>query len=103
MKNSLLMHIVRNPDTGCWIWNGQISNSGYGRLMLRDSRGGTSMQSAHQASYTAFVGEVPDGMLVRQTCRNRLCINPAHLELFRPAGKEQWACTGAAGKDRTSV
>lgn len=103
MKDKLLINTVTNPDTDCWIWTGQISNSGYGRLMLRDSRGGNSMQSAHQASYTAFIGAVPEGMLVRQTCHNRRCINPAHLELFRPAGKEQWACTSAPGKGQTSA
>lgn len=92
MRDKLLNSIREDPETGCWIWTGQISNSGYGRLMVRDRNGENRMQSAHQESYTAFVGAVPDGMLVRQTCGNRLCINPRHLALFRPAGKERWAC-----------
>lgn len=71
-------------DSGCWIWIGQISNSGYGRITVMDGDGGLRKCSADTASWEAFVGPVPAGMLVRQTCGNRLCVNPAHLELFRP-------------------
>lgn len=69
-------------DTGCWIWKGQISNSGYGRIMeVQDDRR-TKMVSAQTASYHAFIGAVPDGHLVKQSCGNRLCINPDHLEIL---------------------
>jgi hypothetical protein len=70
-------------DNGCWIWQGQVSNSGYGRLqqMLADRR--VKMVSAQSASYLAFIGEVPAGHLVKQRCGNRLCINPDHLELIQ--------------------
>jgi len=73
----------RQDDTGCWIWNGQISNSGYGRLKeMRDDKR-IVMVSAQTASYTAFISPVPDGYLVKQHCGNRLCINPEHLELIK--------------------
>jgi len=102
MKDTLLKYIKKDPETGCWIWTGQVSNSGYGRIVLRDNLGMNRMHSAHQACYTAFVGPLDDGMLVRQTCRNRLCVNPDHLETFRPADKGQWAVApddGAHKKD----
>jgi hypothetical protein len=70
--------------TGCWEWIGQISNSGYGRTTIRDPDGSMRMESAHRASYEVFVGPIPDGARVRQTCDNRLCINPDHLELIDP-------------------
>ena len=54
--------------------------------MVRDADGVNRVKSAEFASYEAFVGPVPAGMLVRQTCSNRLCINPDHLEIFDPAG-----------------
>ncbi len=72
----------RQDDSECWIWKGQISNSGYGRVMeVQDDRR-TRMVSAQTASYHAFIGDVPDGYLVKQSCGNRLCINPDHLELL---------------------
>ena len=70
-------------DSGCWIWQGQISNSGYGRTMVRDTDNAVKMISAQSASYQQFIAEVPDGYLVKQSCGNRLCINPQHLELMK--------------------
>lgn len=70
-------------DSGCWIWQGQVSNSGYGRTMVRDTDSTVKMVSAQAASYQQFIAEVPDGYLVKQSCGNRLCINPQHLELLK--------------------
>ena len=72
----------RQDDTGCWIWNGQVSNSGYGRVMEVQPDRSTKMVSAQTASYHAFIGTVPEGHLVKQRCGNRLCVNPEHLELL---------------------
>ncbi len=69
-------------DSDCWIWQGQVSNSGYGRVMEVQANRGTKMVSAQTASYHAFVGIVPEGHLVKQSCGQRLCINPKHLELI---------------------
>ena len=76
----LLASIVREPSSGCWLWRGQISNSGYGRMMVRQATG-NKMESAHRASYAAFVAPIPEGAIVRQRCGNRLCVNPQHLEI----------------------
>jgi hypothetical protein len=81
-QQSLRNMTYLDNDSGCWLWKGQISNSGYGRVMeLQDDRR-TKMVSAQSASYRAFVGPVPEGHLVKQSCGNRLCINPEHLELM---------------------
>ena len=70
-------------DSDCWIWQGQVSNSGYGRIkQLQDDRT-LKMVSAQSASYIAFIDVIPEGFLVKQYCGNRLCINPAHLELMQ--------------------
>ena len=81
-QQRLLNMVSRQHDTGCWVWTGQISNSGYGRVMERQQDRTTKMVSAQTASYHAFVGAVPNGHLVKQHCGNRLCINPDHLELL---------------------
>ena len=84
VQQRLLVYVTKNPDNGCWDWNGQIANSGYGRIKVKDHHGELRMLSAQHASYEAFTGPLPDGLLVKQTCNNRLCINPEHLELFDP-------------------
>lgn len=67
-------------DTQCWMWTGQVSNSGHGRVTIKLSPDELNQKvSAETASYIAFVEDVPNGMFVRQTCSNRLCINPEHL------------------------
>lgn len=71
---------VTDPDTGCWLWNRQVSNSGYGRMMI--SNGGQTLhESAHRISYLAYVGPLKRDDIVRQRCGNRLCVNPDHLIL----------------------
>lgn len=70
-------------DCDCWVWQGQISNSGYGRLKSKDSDGQVKMMSAQAVSYQRFISAIPEGFLVKQGCGNRLCINPEHLELLK--------------------
>lgn len=55
----------------CWIWGGKISSSGYGRI---------GDQYAHRISYEVHVGTIADGLQIDHLCRNRLCVNPTHLE-----------------------
>ncbi len=72
------VHLQCGSD--CWIWKRQISNSGYGKVMV-PGPSGTVTKSALTASYTAFTGTIPQDSLVVQTCGERLCVNPEHLEL----------------------
>jgi len=81
-RSRLLARIRKLDDSGCWIWQGQVGNSGYGKVMLRDADGNTRMDSVHRASYSAFIGPLAAGQVVVQRCGNRLCINPEHLELL---------------------
>jgi hypothetical protein len=80
-RDRLKAQTTKLVNSNCWQWQSQVSNSGYGRIMLRDQDGSMSMQSAHRASYINFIGPLPPDKKVVQTCGNRLCINPEHLEL----------------------
>lgn len=62
------------PDA-CWPWRARLSRDGYGRLW-----DGRYSADAHRIAYTLFVGPVPDDMDLDHLCRNRGCVNPAHLE-----------------------
>ena len=87
LKERLITSARKKTGSDCWHWSGQISNTGHGRTMVKDADGVNRIKSAEFVSYEAFIGPVPDGMLVRQTCSNRLCINPDHLEIFDPGGQ----------------
>ena len=47
----------------------------------KDDYGVFRKEGAHRYSYSYFVGEIPEGMLVRHTCDNPPCVLPSHLRL----------------------
>ncbi len=59
----------------CWTWKLTPRADGYGRTHWR----GRSRQ-AHCAVYEMLVGPIPEGRELDHLCRNRICVNPAHLE-----------------------
>ena len=66
---------------GHLIWTGSKLSSGFGRVFSEGK-----MQPAHRVSYRLFVGEIPEGFYVLQTCKNRLCVTPGHLKPAQPIG-----------------
>ena len=70
-----LMEKVRVEPSGCWAWTACLDSDGYGRITL-DKK----MLIAHRASYMVHVGPIPKGLTLDHVCRNRACVNPAHLE-----------------------
>lgn len=39
-----------------------------------------TMNGAHRAAYELFVGPIGEDLQIDHLCRNRRCVNPAHLE-----------------------
>lgn len=60
---------------GCWIWLGAPTAGGYGSFHLEGRQ-----YYAHRVSYVLNVGDIPDGLHLDHLCRNKRCVNPAHLE-----------------------
>ncbi len=73
-------YIRRDAVSGCWLWIGALGADGYGRTSI----GGRHLL-AHRVAYETFVGPVPDGLQVDHLCRNKGCVNPAHLEAVTAA------------------
>lgn len=59
----------------CWPWQGSIRADGYGAFM---PIGAGRTYLAHRVSYAIAHGACPVGVL-RHTCDNPPCCNPAHL------------------------
>jgi hypothetical protein len=66
----------RGPDE-CWPWRASVGTHGYGVLGL----GGHGTTTAPRFAYELLVGPIPAGLTIDHLCRNRRCVNPAHLEV----------------------
>lgn len=74
---------IPEPNSGCWLWLLSTGSHGYGQGVdpeARNDRNPAGVAVAHRISYKAFKGPIPAGYEVDHLCRNRLCVNPDHLE-----------------------
>ena len=70
------------PNSGCWIWIGQETTSGYsGFSYFYHNRQSRRQGYGHRFSYETFIGSIPSGLELDHLCKNRLCVNPRHLEV----------------------
>lgn len=85
-------------ESGCWIWQA-AKRSGYGAFYHEGV-----MLGAHQVSYRLLVGPIAPRLELDHLCRNRACVNPAHLEpvtrkenaLRSPLVGREWGKAGRA-------
>lgn len=66
--------ISPEPNTGCWLWTARLDPAGYGQV---NHEGRTTL--AHLVVFKLLIGTHATEDL-DHTCRQRSCVNPAHLE-----------------------
>ena len=91
--NTKLIERIRSrcdedPVTGCWAYNLSTNSSGYGNTIrwAHDVGGDGDMIQGSRLAWTAMRGPIPTDrtLQIDHLCRNRLCLNPYHLELVAP-------------------
>lgn len=77
LKEKIGHFIVKVPNaigSECWHWTG-CTRFGYARLFWKQK-----VHTVTKLAYREFVGDYPENMDLDHLCRNRTCVNPAHLE-----------------------
>jgi hypothetical protein len=74
----------RVDSKGCWQWLRVLSTRGYAMMSHK-----SKMSMAHRVFYSklkmSISVKISDGSLcIDHLCRNRWCVNPAHMELVTP-------------------
>ena len=68
-------------DSPCYNWTASLKGRGY---LIGWGHGqfwnGAKLVGAHQFSWKTFVGFVPKGLELDHLCKNKVCVNPDHLE-----------------------
>jgi hypothetical protein len=67
-------------EGACWEWDGAKSLGGYGMFIVHVPK--RRCMNAHRFAYIDRFGDIPTTMHVDHVCRNRACVNPAHLRLL---------------------
>ena len=62
-------------ENGCWQWTAGVNRKGYGVTQLHGVK-----HHAHKTIYLLHGESVPDGFHLDHLCRNKICVNPAHME-----------------------
>lgn len=77
---SFWARVDKTGANGCWLWTGYVGANGYGGLATRLPLVPGGSRLAHRASYEFHIGPIPERLHLDHLCRNRVCVNPSHLE-----------------------
>jgi len=65
---------INVANSGCWEWTGAKCR-GYGVIQIS-----SKSKKAHRFIYAYYYDELSSDLTIDHLCRNRVCVNPLHLE-----------------------
>ena len=71
---------VTKTEKGCWEFAATTRQGNSYRQIQIVEDGRRVLRYAHRVAYEHLVGQIPEGMQLDHLCRNRICVNPEHLE-----------------------
>lgn len=81
VKRTLADYPPPTPQkTLCRLWQGAVDRDGYG-IFTRRHHGTTKSKRVHRWIWEQRYGPIPEGLVVRHKCDNRVCYRLSHLEL----------------------
>jgi hypothetical protein len=88
-----------NKTDGCWLWSGSCTGGAFGGYGIISYNGKKTL--VHRLMYEMHVNPIPVGFEVDHLCRNKLCVNPLHLEAVTHKENMLRANAGWACKEKT--
>lgn len=76
----------KEDERGCWIWQGGMTNTWYGRIKWENKS-----TVVHRVIYEHLHGKLNRTQFVDHKCSVRMCVNPDHLEAVTPSTNAQRA------------
>lgn len=74
VRQRFFAKVDRSGD--CWLWKGATNKNGYGFFRYKGKS-----EYVHRVSYLIHHDvAIPDDVFIAQSCKNRLCVRPEHLE-----------------------
>ena len=77
-----LRKFTLDRDSGCHVSTYSTASHGYAQIGWQANPGPRRGTTAHRAAWSAVFGQIPVGMTIDHTCKNRRCVNVSHLRLL---------------------